>query len=243
MRGGRFEPFYCNDEYFCHWIQWQHLGKTPAVVHGTKFSLKNLLFNTSWISIRLLNQWWLVVSSIPTGGIFIFYWNLLKLLNAYLYRNVKFVLFAKTSIDSMNAGKSSQLGKNGFRFIAQPNWGMLVLWARPASTLTSCHKWSWLNFPLFIASWKWSVDRINWILTILPISSLETTKKNTEKIRTIIISCISSKNIHHCGVIYKQVNICTYSVSGNRKHNTLNKVTQTWHLLSLFFFCIIWFPH
>ena len=70
-------------------------------------------------------------------------------------------------------------------------------------------------------------------------SSLETTKKNTEKIRTIIISCISSKNIHHCGVIYKQVNICTYSVSGNRKHNTLNKVTQTWHLLSLFFFCII----
>ena len=72
MRGGRFEPFYCNDEYFCHWIQWQHLGKTPAVVHGTKFSLKNLLFNTSWISIRLLNQWWLVVSSIPTGGNLIF---------------------------------------------------------------------------------------------------------------------------------------------------------------------------
>ena len=120
MRGGRFEPFYCNDEYFCHWIQWQHLGKTPAVVHGTKFSLKNLLFNTSWISIRLLNQWWLVVSSIPTGGIFIFYWNLLKPLNAYLYINVKSVLFAKTSIDSMNAGKSSQLGKNGFGSLHNP---------------------------------------------------------------------------------------------------------------------------
>ena len=31
-RSGRFEPFYCNDKYFCHWIcwiQWQHLGETP----------------------------------------------------------------------------------------------------------------------------------------------------------------------------------------------------------------------
>ena len=30
-RGGRFEPFYCNDKYFCHWIQriqWKYLGKT-----------------------------------------------------------------------------------------------------------------------------------------------------------------------------------------------------------------------
>ena len=29
--GGRFEPFYCYDKYFCHWIrwiQWKHLGKT-----------------------------------------------------------------------------------------------------------------------------------------------------------------------------------------------------------------------
>ena len=33
-RGGRFEPFYCNDKYFCHWIrwiQWKHLGKTQIV--------------------------------------------------------------------------------------------------------------------------------------------------------------------------------------------------------------------
>ena len=22
-RGGRFEPFHCNDKYFCHWIQWK----------------------------------------------------------------------------------------------------------------------------------------------------------------------------------------------------------------------------
>ena len=27
-RGSKFEPFYCNDEYFCCWIQWKHLGKT-----------------------------------------------------------------------------------------------------------------------------------------------------------------------------------------------------------------------
>ena len=25
-RGDGFEPFYCNDKYFCHWIQWKHLG-------------------------------------------------------------------------------------------------------------------------------------------------------------------------------------------------------------------------
>ena len=35
----------------------------------------------SWISIRLLNQWWSIVNSIPTGGNFIFCWNLLKLLD------------------------------------------------------------------------------------------------------------------------------------------------------------------
>ena len=32
LLAGRFEPFYCNDKYFCHWIQriqWKHLGKTP----------------------------------------------------------------------------------------------------------------------------------------------------------------------------------------------------------------------
>ena len=27
-KSGRFEPFYCNDKYFCHWIQWKQLGKT-----------------------------------------------------------------------------------------------------------------------------------------------------------------------------------------------------------------------
>ena len=28
--GSKFEPFYCSDKYFCHWIQripWKHLGK------------------------------------------------------------------------------------------------------------------------------------------------------------------------------------------------------------------------
>ena len=29
-RGGWFKPFYCNDKYFCHWIQWKHLGKTQV---------------------------------------------------------------------------------------------------------------------------------------------------------------------------------------------------------------------
>ena len=28
VAGGRFEPFYCNDKYFCEWIKWKHLGKT-----------------------------------------------------------------------------------------------------------------------------------------------------------------------------------------------------------------------
>ena len=28
-RGDRFEPFHCNDKYFCQRIQWKHLGKTP----------------------------------------------------------------------------------------------------------------------------------------------------------------------------------------------------------------------
>ena len=40
-----------------------------------KIQFKDLLFNTcllSWIDIRLANQWWSVVSSIPTGGNFIF---------------------------------------------------------------------------------------------------------------------------------------------------------------------------
>ena len=32
-RDGRFEPFYCNDKYFCHWIQWKHLQKTPNITN------------------------------------------------------------------------------------------------------------------------------------------------------------------------------------------------------------------
>ena len=56
------------------------------VVHETKF-----LFIThisgwhSWISVRLLNQWWSVVSLIPIGGNFIFCCNLLKPLDVILY--------------------------------------------------------------------------------------------------------------------------------------------------------------
>ena len=35
----------------------------------------------SWISIRLLNQWWSVASLIPIRGNFIFCWNLLQRLS------------------------------------------------------------------------------------------------------------------------------------------------------------------
>ena len=28
VAGDIFDPFYCKDKYFCHWIQWKHLRKT-----------------------------------------------------------------------------------------------------------------------------------------------------------------------------------------------------------------------
>ena len=30
-RCGRFEPFWCDNNFFCYWIQWKHLGKTPLM--------------------------------------------------------------------------------------------------------------------------------------------------------------------------------------------------------------------
>ena len=45
--GGRFQPFYCNDKYFCHWIQWKHLGTR---MHSSRMC-------TIQSSSRLLGGW------------------------------------------------------------------------------------------------------------------------------------------------------------------------------------------
>ena len=45
---GRFEPFYCNAKYFCHWIrwiQWKHLGITE--MPGQINSIYVLIFHIS----------------------------------------------------------------------------------------------------------------------------------------------------------------------------------------------------
>ena len=53
-RGGRYEPFYFNDKYFCHirWIQWKHLGKTPLSecyqISSKVQKLKKLLDYLKW---------------------------------------------------------------------------------------------------------------------------------------------------------------------------------------------------
>ena len=39
-RGGRFEPFCCNDKYFCHSVQWKHLRKNSNI----EFSLNACLW-------------------------------------------------------------------------------------------------------------------------------------------------------------------------------------------------------
>ena len=43
--GGRFEPFYCTDSYFCQWIhriQWKHLGKTQLFLFKTRICMLSL---------------------------------------------------------------------------------------------------------------------------------------------------------------------------------------------------------
>ena len=48
--GGRFEPFYCKEKYFCQWIAWKYLGKTPMMKVGKKLGrgINHFSFKVSW---------------------------------------------------------------------------------------------------------------------------------------------------------------------------------------------------
>ena len=48
IRGSRFETFYCNDKYFCHWIQriqWKHLEKTQISIISSCSTYGGRLFS------------------------------------------------------------------------------------------------------------------------------------------------------------------------------------------------------
>ena len=90
-KGGNVRDFNTNLAFLYIEVFWK-------VSANNKVLFKHLLFNTClWnrhlTSNPFIDGWW---SSIPTGGNFIFCWNLLKHSMSILHRNVRFVLKTKT---------------------------------------------------------------------------------------------------------------------------------------------------
>ena len=58
-RVDRFDPFYCDCKYFCHWIQrihWKHLGKTPMILLRTADWCRPVIDWELWVSRLVIDS-------------------------------------------------------------------------------------------------------------------------------------------------------------------------------------------
>ena len=122
-------------------IQVKNIKWCMQQIQFKEFPIEHMSDWHSWISIRLLNQWWSVVSSFPTGDNFTgcsfenpSMW--------ILYRNVRFVSLAKTSTiwnfdvwcytwKEREAGGKQTTPESGYSLLKYKSIG-LIIWMKKA---------------------------------------------------------------------------------------------------------------